>query len=646
MIDHNAYQLFIDLVNQASNTPNMTVNAGPPTSKDGFMRFEFWRLRQSIHIAFLSGEVTEQVDICAGYILEALGNDCYAQFSEKERWKSAIEVAKSKQTRHTNDRIWKRTCKVAEAYRRLKVANYKPSLGSYGVEWSTTSSQDIVGKIDGLAALLGGEVILKQMCGYHKNAEKVFDDMWLFGEISLGVHQDKQPSVPVGWMLALAAKHMHRGQKARKPEVIWQTLLTNMVDFCATFDCERYGQFEQIDIEPAQIPEAIQKTLTWNAFFRVNQTHSLAIPAIMECIIDGADEHDQFVFVKKVKKLWNEYRHLMNHLNANSPLSISDMYARRDFPNLLKSSTGFAKKVNRSFRHPMDGNECNDGRFVFISAPKKMLIVRPLSITNNAFLETVFRCFWAEIAKETASKIAGELFEKAILKATSHHTGDVFHRKTYRSKKRENEFDVALREEQNIQLFEVKGKNLTSAATAGNTIKFIEDIAGSFMSLIEQLARHEANIRNVDTPINKTSDSGTSLVVEKIAVSPLSFGPVSDKGFLSALVRALTSGQLASLNENSDEIETIDEFNSKTLKAIKSIQCAIDASDERSDFHTFFLFSQWLDLSQVLYCIDQAHRPIDAFRPLRHLTFQSRDFWTEIAFASKQGLTEKHWSKS
>lgn len=51
----------------------------------------------------------------------------------------------------------------------------------------------------------------------------------------------------------------------------------------------------------------------------------------------------------------------------------------------------------------------------------------------------------------------------------------------------------------------------------------------------------------------------------------------------------------------------------------------------------------WLDVGQLLYALDRADTVRDALRPLKHMTFSSRDYWTEIAAADVSGLTKGKW---
>ena len=51
----------------------------------------------------------------------------------------------------------------------------------------------------------------------------------------------------------------------------------------------------------------------------------------------------------------------------------------------------------------------------------------------------------------------------------------------------------------------------------------------------------------------------------------------------------------------------------------------------------------WLDLGQLLYALYRGRSIVEGLSALKHLTFGTQDFWTEAAFADRQGLAKRHW---
>ena len=99
------------------------------------------------------------------------------------------------------------------------------------------------------------------------------------------------------------------------------------------------------------------------------------------------------------------------------------------------------------------------------------------------------------------------------------------------------EIDVAVRDGQEIVLFETKAKALTSKSRTGDMMVFINDYTKSFLALLRQLMRHDRNIKQGLTPLTRTDDDPTAPRITEIAVSPLSYGPASDHVLTNALMR-------------------------------------------------------------------------------------------------------------
>lgn len=647
MIEAQHIEDFIELVTQTDDeciADESSLCSLIPKCDSGFSISEFHRLRQSIHIGYLSGEISEKVDKVASTLLHAMNDEHYDCFTEKTSWSVAITSALKAGAKNQRNTMPSRTIKVAQAYKNLKSQGYDLSINSFGIHWPSNSLEEVSRTVDGLASLLGGSVIFKQISGNFDTNDNIFENIWLFGETSLGIEHDKNPSIPFGWLIALAVKHMHKKPMARKPDIAWRSLVSKATDIAATFDCERYSQFEGIDLQPDQIIHSIRDTLAWHSFFRVNQTHNLTLPAFKNAFRTQITDTSFDKFRTELNVLWNEFEILHRELQPAFCLKLNRVQARKNFPNLFKLSLG--KCVNSKFIRPLDREERNDGQYVFLEGEKTDVWVRPLSMSSTAFLETVFRFMWDSLSKNIATKLSGNVLEYAVGDACKGKCPTITIGRNYKANGTDNEFDVACRNKDEILLLEAKGKSLTGLASSGNIHEFLNDISQSFFNTMEQLARHEFNIRTCTTPINANDDVGRELVIEKIVVSPLSFGPVSDKMFQTSLMRTFSRTELVDSTGKFRNKKLVSSFNKGRQRVFSSIKNALDHSEPDTDLHTFFLFSQWLDVSQVLYCLSRVDNAIDAFKPLRHLSFSSRDFWTEIAYAEKQLLTGPYWPPS
>ncbi|TDQ66189.1 hypothetical protein ATL17_0176 [Maritalea mobilis] len=646
MLDTNDIDTFVALFIKAEigNASEITKIAKTlhTESNDGLDAAEFWRLAQSMQIAAHLGEVAQEEANVATIIADNLESGVCHPFSQDQAWLDAISIAKAINGRSPRPRIPERTIGVAASCARLKKNGRSISVNAFGPSWDQQSLKDACREIDSLAQLIGGEVIIKQL-GYAKDkTNQIYDELWLFGETGLGVLEMKEPSLPEGWLLALAAKHMGQANIARKPEKCWQSLRTKMSDVASTFDCERYSQFEQLDIHPADFFRSVQSALLWKELFTAAQAPSRALPYIRDAFnkLLVLDKHADFLALLKL--LWSEFDALSRQTVYGGSLSMTVVEANRDFPNLMEHSYARNGDINRNYIVPFDECATNDGRFVLFQGPTEKVLVRPTSITNSAFLETVFRLMW-RLLKKDAEKLSGGVVEFALKLACTNKADKLLSCEKYTVGKETFEMDIAARSQSNVTLIEAKSKSLTDQSRSGDMFSFLSDLSKSYFPMMTQLARHEKHLKAGLTALASIGDPIGELKIEKIAVSPLSYGPVGDKILASAIHRSLVNYNLVSIEDDPQKAKIISDFNNAYKDSINEIKTVAPKQDDRVEFHAYFLHTNWVDLGQMLYALDRANSVADALGPMRHISFMSRDFWTEVAYSDKQTLLSGRW---
>lgn len=205
------------------------------------------------------------------------------------------------------------------------------------------------------------------------------------------------------------------------------------------------------------------------------------------------------------------------------------------------------------------------------------------------------------------------------------------------------EMDTVTREGDRFVLLETKAKSLTSKARSGNLFTFLSDYSDSYLAMLKQLARHEAHLRAGVTPLSMEGEQLDNARPVKVAVSPLSYGPVSDKILASSLVRAYARNYCISLTADPDSAKIVDRFNTAVADALTEITRVAPKRDGVVSLSAYLTDVFWVDLGEFLYVMDRALSAWDAFYPLKHVTFSTRDFWTEVAFADRQRLTAERW---
>jgi len=106
---------------------------------------------------------------------------------------------------------------------------------------------------------------------------------------------------------------------------------------------------------------------------------------------------------------------------------------------------------------------------------------------------------------------------------------------------------------------------------------------------------------------------------------------------------ALSGVKLSAIEKENEK--TVKEFNKQYQKALTKVLEVSDKNDEGLyELNPFFFRTRWVDLGQLIYLLDRSNDVSNALRPIRHLTFSSRDMWNEIAYADRGGFASGVWS--
>ena len=155
--------------------------------------------------------------------------------------------------------------------------------------------------------------------------------------------------------------------------------------------------------------------------------------------------------------------------------------------------------------------------------------------------------------------------------------------------------------------------------------------------------RHDRNIKCGLTPLIWPDDDPTALRIAKIAVSPLSYGPASDHVRTNALMHSMAQARLVAADGAPKHAKIIKAFNTKLERCIKEIDQIAPREDGKIDMVRYLMGVSWFDLGQLLYALHRGRSVIDAVSVLRHITFSTRDFWTEAAIADRRSFSDNKW---
>jgi hypothetical protein len=605
---------------------------------------EIWYLARAVRIAAHMGEAAFEAAAALGRIKSVLGDGRVAPLTSSAPWQEAVRWALRdlKAVPDYGSSLAPREEAVANACLRLRKEGYEIKVDAGGPRINPRSRAEIARRIETLVAVVGGRNTLEQLFRILRETHRLHDGYWLFGNHVARVGQTKSPSLPFGWLIALALKHTRKSGRLANPAKAWANLTQLATDLAACFDVERYGQFEGIDLRPADLPYLFSESVGWSQLFTQPQSPTAIVPAMRQVLRDLLDQSDLRALGLDFWDLLAELETLLRSCNSDRLTILGRDQAAQHFPTLIGSIEGFSNQVNAGFADPFDAGALDHFQRVLFDGGADGFLVLPRALASAAAATLIVHRLWNRLDGDRASELTGKLFEAMIAQACRAKTGKVSADLHYHFKGKSLQIDVAVIEPEALILFEVKSKSLTLRARSGELIKTLDDYGNSYLALVLQLARHENAIRSGSTELLDAT-GGNDVEFTNVAVSPLTLGPMTDRALARPLLSALAVARISPTNADPEASRIVAKLEKAISNLLEEVQpLALNAKGEL-DFHTFLMNFFWLDLGEILYMLSRSSDVASAFRPLRYLSFVSRDFWTEVAFADRSGLTSRYW---
>ncbi len=517
------------------------------------------------------------------------------------------------------------------------------SIGAFGPQVNADTRTQIARKVDSLFAQIGGFDAAKQIFRILRKTQKLHAEIWLLGNVlpPPSADQTPQPAVPFGWLLSIALRNIHVSPCTTDSAKLWNSAVGLAIDFAASTDCQYYNKFEGMHLEATDFLPTLIESLEWRELFTFAQVPTAVLPILRQSFsqIDWPNDTDDLR--RDVDRLFGELDWLLSALRKDRLSMISRANVR--FPLLWTHARASKGQVNSDYLDPF-GKGRDHERYVFFEASAGKVVALPSSLTAAAGCEAIFRLIWARTEQSSASGIVSDTIEKAVSLACRGHTANVWEKVIYQADSVNLEIDIAARDEQEIILFECKAKSLTEKARTRDIMAFIDDYTKSFLSLLGQLVRHDQNIKCGLTPLTQDGENPHALRITKIAVSPLSYGPVSHHVLVKSLMHSMAQIRLRAVQEDPRHHEILKDFNESVHKTNRIIEHLAPRRDDGSvNIFGYLLGVLWLDLGQLIYVLFRGCSLTNALSALSHITFSTRDFWTDAALADRQGFTKDKW---
>lgn len=651
MLNSNDLDLFLEAF-ELAGLPGGDGAAWPPAgllepSGKSLHSSDVLRLSRVLVIAELLQDAPENAALAADRVARQIGDRRCTSFDNKEVWAAAIAWALAQPdppgpSTKTRDLVQARQRFVAEATRRLRKKRFAVQLDGHGPQMSETTRENIAWSVESSVARIGGIEVIGQILRILRDTNRQHDGLWLFGDEVPGTYQSKQPSLPWGWLISLGLRHVGTQQTAKKPDVVWRSMIELAVDFTTVLDCERYNQFDGMFVSPGDFLLSAVEGLTWREVFTLPQVPPIVLDGLRYSFGEVLTEDDERALGVSLNLIFAEIEVLLRTCNDDTPTIISADVAESRLPNLILLATGKRGAVNQKYRDPLKASNRNQDDLILFEMNTGEYLALTRSLVTAAACESIFRIIWSTL-KRRAAKVVGDVIEKAIEWGCAGKTDVKIAKSKYRDGKNEYEIDVACRDRDQIVLIEAKAKVLTRQTRSLDPFSYLNDYSNSYLSLLKQLARHEHFLKTdpgICTALGPRSPLDRTL---KIAVSPLSFGPVSDKAFSNQAYCSMINVDLMAEGAGDAEMAAIRHFNNINRESLEWVLKVAKCDDGKFNVFGYLMDLFWLDLGQFLYAASRADGIVKAVAPLQYMTFSSRDFWTEVAFADRQGLTAQNW---
>ena len=656
MLKHSDLKLFEELariaIGEAKPSPAISPNQllrGEARAADLIHRNELSRLRCSLKIASVAGDTSDSAHRILYTIVQDLSREgfIYLPLTWSKQWLDAIAwalhhpatLASDYPPHPGKDRQWA----VGNACRALRNRGHRVNIGALGPEIDAEARTRIARQVDSLFARIGGIDAAEQLFRILRDTRKQHAGMWLLGNVPAPFDQLPQPAVPTGWLLSLALRNIHASPTTADPGTAWISAVGLATDFAASTDCQRYNPFDGLYLDAPDFLPALTESLAWRELFTLPQIPPLVLPTVENAFAQirwppGTDD-----LRRDVDQLFGELDRLLTNLRDDGLTLMPRGNARFGYPLLWIHGGAPRDGVNSGYLDPFGEQPRDHDRYVFFEAGDRRVVVLPPSLTAAAGCEAIFRLIWTSAERAAASDIVGDTIEKSVALACRAHTARIWEKAPYHAEGANLEIDLAVRDGDEFVLFESKAKSLTAKARTGDEIALVADYTKSFLALLGQLVRHDRNIKHGLTPLTEDDDDPSALRVTKVAVSPLSYGPASDHVLINALMHAIANARLDAVDRDPHRVQILEAFNKSVRQSVQLIDRIAPRQDGKVDMIRYLMGVFWLDLGQLLYALHRGRSLTDALSALRHLTFSTRDFWTEAALADRRGHTEKNW---
>lgn len=546
---------------------------------------------------------------------------------------------------------------VGQAALRLRERGYAIRYDSADIALEDAEGDRLVGEMEGLIQHMGGFSVMARLFASVQSRYEASMQRYQF----LRVHQvgtvPKVP-LPVGYLVALTAKHLGSPGESGGDGQAWETLASLATDYAAIHDAYEFSPPAFGRPSARELPVLLAKRALYDFLYTLPQLRPDHVEKILRGVLPAPlaeASHGAGWTVGQVLAVIAQIYAEVD--DRRGPVSL-------DLRGLAGNVAGVAPRTveailtdvlchapegpNRKFSRPTESTERGADPF---SSAGNNLYFRPLirrgadqavvldrSVAGPAFVEAVLAALRVSTGnKNFQSEVVGPGLE-TLVQALLGDCGIATVTGDYDEMGVDGECDVVVDCGDRLAFIEVKAKALTRNASAGSDVDATLSLAGSVIAAQQQAMGHEIQLRQAGELrlVDKSKTRRATVQwrgqrVERIAVGLFDYGFFQDRTVVAQLLRSVVGGRYSAMPDGPGVFRkgefkklnrSLDDL-TEHLKAWKEL--AQGKSDPFS--HCWFL-----SVPQLFLLLEGVKEPDDFFGNLDRvgrLSFQTCNFYTE-----------------
>lgn len=464
-----------------------------------------------------------------------------------------------------------------------------------------------------------------------------------------------EPMSPIGYLLNLSLKHIHKLEKKIPHETLKEKLASiekNAKLLSTALSLQNYSIWDAQFFKNKPFPQSIQKLALFDSAFTIQSAN---IDHIIDFISSSFNWVDNNIFagfhnfsIPEYIQVTKSIRDIADYKNGSTVIYFSRVkkmcseISEHTVKKILRTMSHQQDEVNTKYQFIHNYEECNFSFKPLIEITPTKFLLCDISWCAINFYECLAQLVRNVIDKEgkniTDNKLGQSLedfvYKKLIDNNITFSTGDYND-----GQMPKGECDVIIESENAIDIIEIKKKVLKRASRSGNDIELVIDLSSSLLDAQIQTGRTEIllreqgyiDLKNKEGEITRVSLNDRE--INRIALTHLDYGSFQDRTIINNILTILNNERLSLRSqENTLYVDKFKKISEKCDTLSLQTQKLLELN---YGFKHFPFFDCWfLSLQQLLLIIDASHDNNSFHKTLnstKHVTTGSNNFYTEFS---------------